>query len=74
MGEMAILSPEGSQNITWNPGNSDEIQNVEYQFRLYLDQGYSAFHMSDTGGEGKMITAFNALAEKIIMVPKLGGG
>ncbi len=74
MGELSILSPTGSQKLTWNPENTDEIKNIQHQFQLHLDQGYSAFHLSDTGGEGKQIVSFNAFAEKIIMVPKLGGG
>ena len=74
MGELAIISPTGSQKATWNPDNSDEINKAKQQFQHYLDQGYSAFHLSDTGGEGKKIMSFDALAEKVIMVPKLGGG
>ena len=74
MGELDILSPEGSQKITWHPDNSEEIQSVKLQFQSYLDQGYSAFHMRHDGGEGKKIVSFDVLAEKIIMVPKLGGG
>ncbi len=74
MGEISILSPTGSQKLTWNPENPDEIKNVKHQFQLYLEQGYSAFHLSDTGGEGKKIMSFDALAGKIIMMPKLGGG
>ena len=74
MGELAILAPEGSQKITWDPDNPNEINEVKHRFQYYLDQGYAAFHMNDAGGEGKKIVSFNPLAGKIVMLPKLGGG
>lgn len=60
--------------MTWDPENTDETNNIKHFFQLYLDQGYSAFHLSDAGGEGKQILSFNAFAGRIIMVPRLGGG
>ena len=74
MGELAILAQTGALKITWDPDIPDEIMKVKEQFQLFLEKGYSAFHLNDTGGEGKKISTFNASANKIIMIPKLGGG
>lgn len=74
MGEMSILSHNGAEKITWDPKIFDEIIKAREKFQFLLGKGYSAFHIMDTGGEGKKIKSFDSSAEKIIMVPKLGGG
>lgn len=74
MGELSIISPTGSQKLNWDPEDEAQTRHVREQFDEHLDQGYSAYHLCDTGGEGKKIVAFDAAAGKIVMVPKLGGG
>ena len=74
MGEMSILARTGAEKITWDPEVPDEILTVKQRFQSLLEEGYLAFHVNNNGGEGKKISTFDIFAEKIIMVPKLGGG
>ncbi|MFO7962885.1 MAG: hypothetical protein R6U50_03100 [Desulfobacterales bacterium] len=74
MGELSILTPSGTRTLTWTPENEAETERVKQCFNQFLDEGYSAFHMQNGDGEGKKIVSFNARAEKIIMLPKIGGG
>ena len=74
MGELSILAPDGTQKLTWDPLNPEEIRLIKICFDQFLDKGYSAFNLNESGGEGKKISSFDVLTQKIIMVPKLGGG
>ena len=74
MGELSILAPSGAEKYFWDSGNPDEVKQVKNRFSQFLEKGYSAFQVNNVQGEGKKILFFDAFAEKIIMVPKLGGG
>jgi hypothetical protein len=74
MGELSVLAPDGTQKLTWDPLNPGEALSIKKHFDQFLDNGYSAFILNESGGEGKKISAFDVSAQKIILVPKLGGG
>ena len=74
MGELSILTADGDQKLTWDPSNPEEVLIIKKHFDHFMDKGYSAFNLNESGGEGKKISAFDVLAQKIIMLPKLGGG
>ncbi len=68
------MSHLGIKKITWDPEIPDEVVAAKGNFHLFLEEGYSAFNLSNSGGEGNKIQIFDALAEKILMIPRLGGG
>jgi hypothetical protein len=74
MGELSVLSHLGIKNIIWNPDNPDEVADAQNQFADFLEKGYSAFNLNSSGGEGKKIFSFDSFCQKIIMIPKVGGG
>lgn len=75
MGEMAIMSPRaGDLRVIWNPDNADEVKAAKEQFDSLRKKGHLAYSVTPEGGKGKMLTAFDASAEKIILAPPLRGG
>ena len=74
MGELSILAHTGALKFNWEPNDPNQIAEAKKCFQRFMEKNYSAFLVDNTGGEGKKIQIFDASANKIIMIPTLGGG
>lgn len=72
--ELDVLDPTGHTRITWDSDKRDEIENARRTFDELTKKGYKAFRVKKDGGEGEAMKAFDADAEKMILVPPIAGG
>jgi hypothetical protein len=73
MNQMSVMDPTGHTEVRWNPKDADEVAVARETFNAMRARGYSAFRVRD-GDKGKRIDAFDAEAEKMILIPQLVGG
>ena len=74
MGTMNILSQKGDVRITWNPKEKGEVKIAEKTFKQMVKEGYKPIHIYGNHKRGKEMTAFDKNAERILFIPKGGGG
>ena len=73
--EMAIMGKQGDSKLIWDKNNPDEVANARRTFDDLRSKGFLAFRViGKTGDKGDQMTAFDADAERIIMVPQMKGG
>ena len=70
--ELKVLDGNGDTTHAWD--TPDEAQAVESVFKTMLSRGYTAARMGADGTAGEKITAFDAAAGCIIMIPVMRGG
>jgi hypothetical protein len=74
-GEMSVMGKEGDTKVIWNADNADEVENARRTFNDLRRKGFTAFSVKgDKGEKDRVITEFDAGAERIIMVPRVAGG
>jgi hypothetical protein len=74
MSELRILNGSGDTKIIWNSDKQAEVDVAERTFDELKKKGYSAFSVKKNGDKDKLITKFEADAEKIILIPPMSGG
>lgn len=74
MGELRELGPQGDTKMIWDADEEDEVKVAKGTFDKLREKGYFAYKVKKGGGKGKMITAFDPNAEKIIMALPMRGG
>lgn len=73
-GEIAVMGKEGDLKTIWNPQNTDETEHARSTFNSMRAKGFLAFRVTEKGDQGEQITAFDATAGKMILVPPMAGG
>lgn len=72
---MSELNESGDTRILWDEENEDEVAAAKAMFDdLVKKKKYAAFHVKKNGDAGERMSAFDASAEKIILVKPLAGG
>jgi hypothetical protein len=71
---MCELNKEGDTKFMWDADNPAEVEEAQNHFEALIAKGYSAFKVTEKGGKGQRITAFDPELERIIMIPRLVGG
>jgi len=75
MGELRIMGRPGDTKLIWDIENEAEVDNAERTFNDLVGKGFTAFEVKGRKGDkGEKMTAFDADAGAIIMVPRLAGG
>jgi hypothetical protein len=76
MGEMSELCCKGDAKMSWDKDNLDEVKTAEKMFDdLVIKKNYLAFAATKRGKKTtKRIYSFDALAERIVLVPPVTGG
>lgn len=73
--EMAVLDRTGDTKIIWSKDNPDEVANAKRTFDDLKKKGFAAFAVTGKNGDkGEQIHAFDANAERLIMIPPMVGG
>jgi hypothetical protein len=72
MGKMNVLDENGDTQHSWD--TPEEAAVVEGVFKGLLGRGYIAARMGADGSSGEQITAFDAGAGAILLMPPLRGG
>ena len=73
-GEMRSMGVEGDRKQMWSKGNADEVDAAKAQYEKLIAKGFKAYSVKNRGGQGKQLDAFDVNAERIILVPPIGGG
>lgn len=73
-GTMEVMDRTGDTKVIWSRDNEDEVQNARRTFNDLRKKGYIAYSVKGDGDKGKVITEFDAEAEKLILTPPLRGG
>jgi hypothetical protein len=74
-GRMQIMDTTGHTELTWNPGNADEVNVARETFERMTARGYQAFRPGESKGQrGGRITSFDPDIERMILFPQLSGG
>lgn len=73
-GEMEVLDATGHTRTTWDSENDAEVKAARAQYDALTGKGYKAFRVKRDGTEGEPMKAFDADAEKMILVPPVAGG
>lgn len=74
---MSYMTPEdGDVEVSWAPGNDDEIGAARETFDRLRRRGYLAYKTSGSGSRKSrdQIREFDPAAGRIVMVPPLAGG
>lgn len=78
---MQVMDPTGHTTVTWNPEDTDSINQARAEFRRLIRSGYQAFRMNAgmdgaavVETKGERITEFDPEAGKVMMIPQLVGG
>lgn len=74
MGELAIMDHTGHDEILWDIGNAQQIQNARKRFNELRAKGYAAYAVGEDGAPGLILQAFDPWAGRIIMAPAMVGG
>jgi hypothetical protein len=74
MSELMVLDRTGDTRIQWRSGNHDEVEAARSRFNDLKSKGYAAFRVNRAGNQGEQIDAFDATAERLILVPQFVGG
>lgn len=74
MASMAVMDGRGDTKIEWDPDKPKEVQAAEKTFKELTSKGYRAYRQYDDGKRGAALTTFDKYAEKVILVPDIGGG
>lgn len=74
VGEMAVMDGTGDTKTTWDSDKPAEVEEARRTFDTLKAKGYSAFRVTDKGGNGEEMKTFDPMAEKMIMVPRMVGG
>jgi hypothetical protein len=74
MSELHVMDETGDTKLIWDKSNRDEVKNAEETFDRLKKKGFIAYSVDKEGGKGKVISAFDADAQKIIMSPAMAGG
>ena len=69
--QMQVLDPTGHTSITWDKRSPEQVETARTVFNDMVKKGYRAFRPGESGGQ---IDAFDAEAERIVIVPHLVGG
>lgn len=74
MSLMEIMDRTGHTEVNWDEDDRASVQIARETFERYTGEGYQAFRLNKTGGQGTRMTTFDPSAEALILVPQLQGG
>lgn len=74
MGTMAVMGTEGDTKITWNSDKTEEVDAARAHFDRMIKEGYKAYRVDKHGDKDGVMSSFDKNAEKVIFVPRMGGG
>ena len=63
--EMRIFDETGDRLLVWDSKDALEVQDAVKMFNSYLDKGWRAYAIGDSGKKTKRIYSFNAETEEI---------
>lgn len=69
---LRIFDAHGDTQVTFDPNNTREVDDVETRFRELMESGFTAFDVSAT--PGRVIKQFDPQASEIIVTPGFAGG
>jgi len=67
-----ILDAHGDTQLSFDPQNRGEVDNVDTRFRELMERGFVAFDVSTM--PGRMIKTFDPHATETIVTPRFAGG
>lgn len=71
---LCILDESGDSRMQWNPDDPAEVAKAQARFDEYKKKGYLAYKVNNKGGQGEVLHAFDANAERIILHSNMVGG
>ncbi len=77
MNTLRKMDTTGDSTVaTWTPTDTDAVTLAERAFNDLRGMGFAAFRLDSTkpGSPGQQMTAFDANAPEILMIPALIGG
>ncbi len=73
-GQLCVLDQTGDTKVMWNRANPDEVDAARDTFNKLRKKGHIAYAVKPDGGQGAVVTEFDASLEKIILAPAVIGG
>ena len=72
--ELCALDATGDTKTIWSKDNDDEIDNARKTFNDLTKKGHKAYCVKKDGSQGKVMSKFDPKAERMVLVPPVGGG
>lgn len=69
---LRILDAHGDTQLTFDPKNPVEVDDVETRFRDLMERGFMAFDVSTQ--PGRVMKTFDPQASEVIVTPRFAGG
>ena len=69
---LRIMDAHGDTQVTFDPENPVEIDDVQTRFRELMERGFTAFDVSTM--PGRVIKTFDPHASEVIVTPRFAGG
>jgi len=74
MGTISCMDKTGDEKLAWDPRNDVQTRKARDRFYELLKQGYKAYRVDHSGGDGEQIKDFDPLAIEIVFHKILAGG
>ena len=71
---LCVLDESGDSRMQWDKDDAAQVAKAQARFNELKGQGYLAYKVNKKGGQGEVITAFDASAERIILHKQMIGG
>lgn len=72
-GKLHVMNRNGHTTVEWSTDLQETVDAANAAFNRLLDEGYTAYAMTDTT-RGEKIGAFDAELATIMLVPRMVGG
>jgi len=69
---LRILDAQGDTQLSFDPQNPNEVEEVETRFRELMERGFTAFDVSTR--PGRVMKTFDPHASETIVTPRFAGG
>ena len=74
IGQMNIMDRSGHKELTWDTGQSDQVQTAKETFDNLMKRGYTAFGSQHKAEAKHLVREFDPTMEELVVVPKTVGG
>jgi hypothetical protein len=74
MGELSTLDRTGDTRFQWDPANPKQVEEAHQKFNELRKRGYAAFRVDKKNKQGESLPEFDAMEERVIMIPPMVGG
>lgn len=71
---LSIIDDSGDIEYSWDINNEIEVKLAKKTFKKFKEKNYIAYKVNKKGVKGNIITDFDPMAGKIIMIPPIVGG